>query len=87
MKTNLVKLNERRIDGDNYVLKSCLVNPDHIISVQSGKLAKKGTHIIGSERERELRMIMLTNNQAIFVDETVEEVAALLATISVKESS
>jgi hypothetical protein len=79
MKTNLIKLMERRVDADNYVLKSCLVNPEHIICVQSGKLAKTGPHIIGSERDRELRMIVLRERNSIFVDETVEEIGALLA--------
>lgn len=78
MKTTLIKINERRIDGDNYVLKSCLVNVDKIVSVQSGKLGKTGPHIIGQERDRELRMIALAGAPAIFVDETVEEILALI---------
>jgi hypothetical protein len=76
MTTKLIKLNELRTEDDKFVMKSCLVNVDKIVSVQSGKLAKKGPHIIGAERERELRMIVLAGAPAIFVDESVEEVYA-----------
>jgi hypothetical protein len=76
--TTLVKINEIRIDDGKYVMKSCLINPEHIITVQSGKLSKTGPHIIGQERERELRMIVMRERQSIFVDESVEELAALL---------
>lgn len=74
----LLKLNELRIENGEYVMKSCIVNVDKIVSVQSGILSKKGPHVIGQERERELRMIALAGAPAIFVDEDVDE---LLATI------
>lgn len=79
MTLKLIKLNELRTENDAFVMKSCLVNADKIVSVLSGKLAKKGPHIIGSERERELRMITLAGAPAIFVDETVEEIHARLS--------
>jgi hypothetical protein len=69
MTPKLIKFTELRIEDDKYVMKACLVNPDHIVSIQS-------PHIIGSERERELRMISLRNSPPIFVDETVEEIHA-----------
>lgn len=75
----LIKLNELRTEDDKFLMKSCLVNPEKIVSVQSGKLSKKGPHIIGSEREKELRMITLAGAPAIFVDETVEEIHARIS--------
>ena len=74
----LLKINEIRIENDQYVLKSCLLNPTKIITIQSGLLTKQGPHVIGSERERELRMITLEGNNRIFVDETVEQIADMI---------
>lgn len=74
----MLKLNELRIENDDYVMKTCLINPRYIVSIQSGQLTKKGPHLIGQERERELRMVSLVGGGAIFTDETVEEIEALL---------
>jgi hypothetical protein len=76
---NLVKLTELRTENEKFVMKACLINPEKIVSIQSGKLERKGAHIIGQEREKELRMIVLAGAPAIFVDETVEELEALFA--------
>ncbi len=74
----MIKLTEVRINGDDYVMKSCLINPSHIVSIQSGELSKKGPHLIGEERERELRMITMLGGMHIFTDETVDEIEARL---------
>lgn len=81
MKTNLIKLNELRVENDEFVMKSCIINTDKIISVHEGKLTRSGPHLIGTERERILRMIRLESGPTpigIFVDETVEEVFAMI---------
>ena len=74
----MIKLNELRIEKDDYVMKSCLINPNHILYVQSGELTKPGPHVIGAERTRELRMIAMLGGTHIFTDETVEEIEALI---------
>jgi len=70
----MIKLKELRIENDKYVEKLCLINPAKIVSVQSGLLAKKGPHLIGLEREREARMIVLEGGSAIFVEASIEEI-------------
>lgn len=74
----MIKLNELRIEDDDYVLKSCLINPNKIVSVQSGLLAKKGPHVIGDERQRETRMITMQGGNPIFVEESVEQIAQMI---------
>ncbi len=75
----IIKFNELRTENDQYVMKSCLVNTDKIVTILSGKLTKSGPHIIGAERDRELRMIILDGGTQIFVDETVEEIEARIS--------
>lgn len=77
----MIKLTEIRDDNDKFVMRDCIINPRHIASVVSGKLSKAGPHIIGSERERELRMVTIanTNNGHLFVDETIDEIFARIA--------
>jgi hypothetical protein len=77
-KASMIKLNEIRIDNDEYVMKSCLVNPSHIVTVQTGQLEKKGPRLIGTERQRELRMIIMLGGIHIFTDETVDEIYELI---------
>lgn len=74
----MIKLNELRIENDDYVMKTCLINPSHILYIQSGQLTKPGPHVIGAERTRELRMIAMLGGTHIFTDETVEEIEALI---------
>lgn len=81
MTTKLIKLTELRTENEKFVMKTCIVNVDKIVSVQSGMLSKKGPHIIGAERERELRMIVLAGAPAIFVDESVDEIFARLTAV------
>lgn len=74
----LLKINELRLENDQYVLKSCLINPKKIVTILSGELTKTGPHIIGAEHRRELRMIVMEENHRIFVDETVEEIFSMI---------
>jgi hypothetical protein len=74
----LLKVNELRIENDQYVHKTCLINPTKIITITSGVLTKKGPHLIGAERERELRMIVMEGDNRVFVDETVEEIEDMI---------
>ncbi len=77
----ILKFNELRTENDQYVMKSCLVNTDKIILILSGKLTKPGPQLIGVERERELRMMILEGGTQIFVDESVEEIEARISHI------
>lgn len=74
----LVKINELRIDNDQFIKKLCLISPTKIIAVQAGRMVKQGPRLIGEELERELRMIVMEGNVRIFVEETVEELSELI---------
>lgn len=70
----LLKINELRLENNEYVPKACLINPSKIISIISGMLTKKGPALLGAEHEREARMITLEGNNHIFVEETADEI-------------
>lgn len=77
----MIKLHELRLENETFTLKEALINPAHIVSVRSGSMEKSGAHILGSERERELRLIGLISGPPLYVDESVEEIYARVSAI------
>ncbi len=80
MKPQILALSEIRVEKDDYIEVTCLINPAYILSCHRGELTKPGPHVIGTERNRELTQIYLNGNagRPIFVNESVEEIGALI---------
>ncbi len=80
MKPQVLALSEIRVEKDDYIEVTCLVNPAYILSCHRGVLQKPGPHVLGTETERELTQIYLNGNagRPIFVNESVEEIGALI---------
>ena len=76
----IIALSEIRTENGEYVSRSCLINPAHMVSAHRGLLRKQGPQLIGEEHERELTQVMLLGSSPIFVNETVEEIAQLITT-------
>ena len=75
----VIALSEIRIEKGEYVDQMCIVNPDHIVSAHRGLMEKPGPHLIGSEHARELTQVSLSGKNPIFVNESIEEIAILIA--------
>jgi len=74
----IIALSEIRTENGEYVERTCLINPAHMVSAHRGLLRKQGPQLIGEEHERELTQVMLLGSSPIFVNETVEEIANLV---------
>ncbi len=70
----VIALSEIRTENGEYVEKTCLINPEHLVSAHRGILRKQGPQVIGQEYERELTQIAMLGSQPIFVSESVEEI-------------
>ncbi len=70
----VIALSEIRTENGEYVEKTCLINPEHMVSAHRGILRKQGPQLLGEEYERELTSVQLLGSQPIFVSESVEEI-------------
>jgi hypothetical protein len=75
----VIALSEIRTQNGEYVEQPCIINPEHMVSAHRGILRKQGPQILGEEHERELTSVAMLGSQPIFVNESVEEIAALIS--------
>lgn len=74
----LLRFTEITKDGAGTKKQPILINPDIIATVTSGELEKKTVHIIGETQAEKVTFIQFKNNSGTFVQETIEEIAALV---------
>lgn len=78
MNKSLIQITKLRLENDQYVSRSCLINASKIVAVQSGELAKTGAHIIGDERKRVLQMIMIEGGLRIFTESSIDDILRMV---------
>lgn len=77
---NLIKLTEITKKGDGTKTQPMLINPDIIATVTTGELGNDGPHLVGITQIESVTFIQFKNNSGTFVQETIEEVEALVTT-------